>query len=99
MNPLARLGASLFVSVVLSWPVFLACVNGTTDLESAVLRWSLAFIGAKVVFAVIGRMLDAYRPEPDDPGAPGADPGDADSSATDGAEELRRSDDGQLASP
>lgn len=92
MTPLARFAASLFSSLLLAGPVLLAGARGATDLESAVLRWAIAFIGATVAFGVIGRILDAYHVDPDEPEA-----GDGTDPATPDDEALRRYDDGRLA--
>jgi hypothetical protein len=94
MTPLARLAASLLVSVVLAWPAFEACVRGATDLESAVLRWGIAFVGARVAFGVIGRILEAYRVDPSEEAGPEGTDGDAD--AQTGHDGHRRVDDGPM---
>jgi hypothetical protein len=52
MNPSARFGISLVVSLLLWWPTFQSCLHGDTDLMSAAMRYLLAFGFA--LFAVNG---------------------------------------------
>lgn len=52
MNPSARFGVSLIVSLLLWWPTFQSCLHGDTDLASAAMRYLLGFGFA--LFAVNG---------------------------------------------